>query len=195
MQAAAGFLFDLDGAAELEGAPFDFPPRYRLAREMVAKNVRAFQTTSIGRLFDTVAALLGFTREVTFEGQAAMWLEHQAAGGDGACGPYAFPFRDGELDYRPLLTAILADRRRGRDPRVIARAFHVALAGAIARVHAELGGESPLVAAGGVFQNRLLVEMLHERFGDRLWINRIVPPNDGGIALGQAALAAFAAPG
>ncbi|HEY5348834.1 MAG TPA: hypothetical protein VIJ64_03850, partial [Candidatus Lustribacter sp.] len=115
--------------------------------------------------------------------------------GDDACGPYAFPFRDGELDYRPVLAAILADRRRGRDPRTIARAFHVALADAIARVHGELGSDLPLVAAGGVFQNRLLVDVLHERFGDRLWINRVVPPNDGGIALGQAALAAFASSG
>ena len=56
-------------------APFDFPSRYRRALELVRKEVRSFTTTSVGRLFDAAAALLGFTREITFEGQAAMWLE------------------------------------------------------------------------------------------------------------------------
>ena len=192
VQAAAGFLFELDDLPDLHAGPFGFPPRYRLAREMIAQGVRTFRTTSAGRLFDTVAALLGFTREATFEGQAAMWLEHLAAGGDGSCGPYPLPFREGELDHRPLLSRIVADRLRGCDPAAIARAFHAALGGAIAAVHAELGAQRPLVASGGVFQNRLLVEGLHERLGPALWLNRVVPPNDGGIALGQAALAAFA---
>ena len=99
--------------------------------------------------------------------------------------------RDGELDHRPLLQAIAADRLRGRDPGAIARAFHVALADAILRAHAEHGPALPLAASGGVFQNRLLAELLHARLGERLWLNRAVPPNDGGLALGQAALATF----
>lgn len=192
VQAAAGFLDDCDDVPDLMREPFDFPPRFALARAMVAKNVRTFRTTSVGRLFDAVAALLGFTRDVTFEGQAAMWLEHLAAGADAACGPYAFPFQDGELDYRPLLGEILFDRQRGRDRRAIARAFHAAVAAAIEDVSSAVGGARPLVASGGVFQNRLLLEELHERFGERLWINHRVPPNDGGLSLGQAALAVFA---
>ena len=78
VQAAAGFLFELSDVPDLAAAPFAFPARYEHARAMIAKNVRVFRTTSMGRLFDTVAALLGFTREITFEGQAAMWLEHLA---------------------------------------------------------------------------------------------------------------------
>ncbi len=193
VQAAAGFLYELDDLPDLMGAPFDFPPRYRFAREMIAKDVRTFRTTSIGRLFDTVAALLGFTREITFEGQAAMWLEHLAAAApNGTTGDYGFPLHDGELDHRPLLAAIVADRLRGRDSGAIARAFHTALADAIVRVHGALGPTRPLVASGGVFQNRLLLELLAERAGSALWLNHAVPPNDGGLSLGQAALAAFA---
>src|ERR1700679_1053503 len=79
VQAAAGFLAQLDGLPDLTGAPFGFPKRYENAQELIQKNVRSFATTSVGRLFDTVAALLGFTREITFEGQAAMWVEQMAA--------------------------------------------------------------------------------------------------------------------
>jgi hydrogenase maturation protein HypF len=200
VQAAAGFLYHLDDLPDMTAAPFHFPDRYRFAREMIAKDVRTFRTTSAGRLFDTVAALLGFTRAITFEGQAAMWLEHLASGASDtssvsgttrARAAYAVPFRRGELDYRPLLTAIIDDRGHGRDTGSIARAFHESLADAIVNVHAEIGAARPLVASGGVFQNRLLLELLRRRAGTSLWVNRTVPPNDGGLSLGQAALAAF----
>lgn len=197
VQAAAGFLHgaDLAGGAcgnpDPTAAPFGFPPeRYALARSLIAKNVRTFATTSVGRLFDAVAALLGFTREITFEGQAAMWLEHLAAAAP-AVPAYDFPYDSGELDHRPLLAAVVADRLRGRDPREIARAFHAALADAIARVHRALDPRAPLVASGGVFQNRLLLELLHARLGESLWVNQRVPANDGGLCLGQAAIAVF----
>ena len=158
---------------------------------MIAKDVRTFPTTSMGRLFDTVAALLGFTREISFEGQAAMWLEHLAAETN-ETPSYCFPLCDGELDYRPLLAAIVADRASARDPRAIARGFHAAIRDALGDVYETFGADAPLVASGGVFQNRLLLEMLHDRLGPALWSNRLVPANDGGLCLGQAALAAFA---
>ena len=189
-QAAAGFLSELSDVPDLTTAPFDFPARYEHARAMIAKNVRVFRTTSMGRLFDAVAALLGFTREITFEGQAAMWLEHLAATAS-ETPPYAFPLRDGELDYRPLLAGVIRDRVRGRDAASIARTFHASVADAVVRAHAELGGGRPLAASGGVFQNRLLVESLHGRLGSSLWVNRVVPANDGGLCLGQAAIAAL----
>jgi hydrogenase maturation protein HypF len=197
VQAAAGFLHELDGLPDLTAPPFDFPPRYRLACELVAKDVRTFRTTSAGRLFDTVAALLGFTREITFEGQAAMWLEHVASSAagepsDGAERAYEIVLREDELDYRPLLAAIVADRKRGRAVAEIAFAFHAALAAAIADAHNRFGATQPLVASGGVFQNRLLTEMAFRHLGRLLWLNHAVPPNDGGLALGQAALVSFA---
>jgi hydrogenase maturation protein HypF len=193
VQAAAGFLSELSGLPDLGAAPFGFPERYERARAMIAKNVRVFRTTSMGRLFDTVAALLGFTREITFEGQAAMWLEHLATTA-AETAPYDFPLRDRELDHRPMLSAIIADRARGRNVGEIARAFHASVADAVVRVHAELGEGRPLAASGGVFQNRLLVESLHARLGTLLWINHVVPANDGGLCLGQVALAALREP-
>ena len=143
----------------------------------------------MGRLFDTVAALTGFVREQTFEGQAAMWLEHLARSGENAQ-PYPFPFENGISDYEPLLRAVIADRLAGRSPNAIARAFHAAIAANIVAI-AESAGIDRIVASGGVFQNALLVEMLVDVLGDRLWLNRIVPPNDGGLSLGQAAIASL----
>ena len=127
VQAAAGFLAQIDGLPDLTSPPFGFPVRYHSALELIHKGLRTFNTTSVGRLFDAAAALLGFTREVTFEGQAAMWLE-QLARSVRAVTPYEFPFADGELDFRPLLRSMVADRLRGRDPKEIARSFQGGLA-------------------------------------------------------------------
>jgi hydrogenase maturation protein HypF len=186
--AAAGFLLELDDLDDLRAAPFSFPERYDAAIALARSGTRTFPTTSMGRLFDAVAALLGFMREMTFEGQAAMWLEQLARSGAGDA--YAFPLTDGKLDYEPLLRAVVRDRRAGRDRRDIAHAFHAAIASGCVAAVTTLAPELPVVASGGVFQNALLTEMLWDAFGDRLWLNRAVPPNDGGLALGQAALAA-----
>ena len=193
VQAAAGFLAGLEGLPDLAAPPFRFPARYRQAREMAARGLRTFPTTSVGRLFDTVAALLGFTREVTFEGQAAIWLE-QLARAAPAADPLPLPFKDGELDTRPLLSAVVAARLAGRDEAEIARAFHRGLAAGLRQAIVTLAEEHRARAAvlsGGVFQNQLLLADLAALLGPRLpvWTNREVPPNDGGISLGQAALA------
>jgi hydrogenase maturation protein HypF len=198
VQAAAGFLVqvsDAYGLPDLALAPFEFPARYRRATELVRKSVRTFTTTSIGRLFDAAAALLGFTREVSFEGQAAMWLEHLARS-QSAAEPYPFPFEEGELDFRPLLFALLTDRQRGRDRREMARAFQLGIAHGLAgtvKTLSSVRGTSAVVFSGGVFQNALLLQdltRLLDGSGIELMTNRLVPPNDGGISLGQAALAA-----
>ncbi len=122
VQAAAGFLAQVDTLPDMTAAPFNFSERYGNAVELVTKGVRTFSTTSMGRLFDTVAALLGFTREISFEGQAAIWVE-QLARGTSITEAYSFPFTGVELDFRPLLQGVIRDRLRGRDPREIARAF------------------------------------------------------------------------
>jgi hydrogenase maturation protein HypF len=189
VQAAAGFLRDLEDGWALELEPFAFPERYAQARELVTRNVRTFATTSMGRLFDTVAALLGFTREQSFEGQAAMWLEHLARSSSNDR-PYPFPYENGELDFRPMLQAIVAERKAGRESSAIARAFHASLAGAVVAL-ARDSRVQRVVASGGVFQNALLVDMLRADIGERLWTNVAVPTGDGGLSLGQAALAAF----
>jgi hydrogenase maturation protein HypF len=131
VQAAAGFLAQLDCLPDVMLPPFGFSKRYRSAEELLRKRVRTFSTTSVGRLFDAAAALVGFTREVTFEGQAAMWLEHMARN-ISIAEPYPFPFANCELDFRPLLQCVARDRLLGRDVNEIARAFQRGIARGLA---------------------------------------------------------------
>jgi hydrogenase maturation protein HypF len=197
VQCAAGFLSQIDGLPALDEPPFRFSQRYQQALQLIDKKIRTFETTSIGRLFDTAAALLGFTREISFEGQAAMWLEQLARTGAGSSA-YPFPIDGGTLDFRPLLSAVVHDRLRGKEPAAIARAFQLGVAegmSAAVKTLCESYGVRTAVLSGGVFQNELLLHDVKEMLepeGIRIWTNASVPPNDGGISLGQAALAAFA---
>ena len=196
VQAAAGFLAQLNQLVDLTARPFSFPSRYRDAVQLVNSSVRSFTTTSMGRLFDTAAALLGFTHEVTFEGQAAMWLERLAAHAP-AADAYPFPLLGNELDFRPLLQSIINDRLRGRDEPEIARAFQRGIAEGLRDAALTLCcalNTDTIVLSGGVFQNELLLrdlKALLEPEQLQIWTNHVVPANDGGISLGQAALAAL----
>lgn len=195
VQAAAGFLADslIGLIPDLTAAPFNFPERYTRARKLVDRNVRCFPTTSAGRLFDAAAALLGYTGEVTYEGQAAVWLEQLAMPGNSGM-EYLCPFSDHELDFRPLLMSVVDGQLGGHSPQEIARAFHRGLARGIAsaiELLADEHGAPTAVLCGGVFQNNLLLADVLECLSTtriRVWTNRAVPPNDGGISLGQAAL-------
>jgi hydrogenase maturation protein HypF len=201
VQAAAGFLAQIEDIPDLTRAPFNFPDRYCQATNLLRRNLRAFPTTSVGRLFDTAAALLGFTRELTFEGQAAMWLE-QLASTSQSMDAYPFPFAEDELDFRPLMQALVQDRLRERPVSEIARAFQRGMAKGLCDAVASLCRTHNLDAAvlsGGVFQNELLLNDIKALLESnpansqiQIWTNHTVPPNDGGISLGQAALAAFA---
>jgi hydrogenase maturation protein HypF len=196
IQAAAGFLAQMEDLPDMSAAPFCFGSRYHDALQLIDGNVRTFSTTSMGRLFDGAAALIGFVRDMTFEGQAAIWLEQMAKGAS-AADSYPFPFVNHELDFRPLLQCMIDDRKRGRSTREIARAFQQAIANglyAATTTICEEQGVRTVVLSGGVFQNQLLLEdvkPLFEREKLSVWTNRAVPPNDGGISLGQAALAVF----
>ncbi len=196
VQCAAGFLAQIDRRPDLKAAPFQFPARYDRSLQLLRKQVRVFETTSIGRLFDAAAALLGFVREVTFEGQAAMWLEHIARR-EPVCESYPFPIIGDELDFRPLLACVARNRLRERDPGKIARAFQRGLAEGLCvaiTILCEAHSIDTVVLSGGVFQNELLLEDVKELLSSEpihIWTNAAVPPNDGGISLGQAALASF----
>jgi hydrogenase maturation protein HypF len=186
VQAAAGFLAGIPDLPDLEAPPFAFPPRYRQALRLAETGVRTVRTTSAGRLFDAAAALCGFTRGQTYEGQAAAWLEAQARTAEPA-GPYPFP----DLDAAPLLAAVAADRRAGRPVADVARAFHEGLAAGLAEaVRQRVAGAEAVAASGGVLLNVVLADALRTRLGPvPLWLPHRVPVGDGGIALGQAALA------
>ncbi|HVC93980.1 MAG TPA: carbamoyltransferase HypF [Pirellulales bacterium] len=150
-------------------------------------------TTSAGRLFDGVASLILDTHVAKFEGEPAMRLE--AACDPSAPGAYDLPLRDGkivEIDWRPLVAAVQADRMMGVPPGAMAMKFHRAVAAAIAAVTWRFP-DRPVVLGGGVFQNRVLIELLCERWSGRrqaLGLPGRIPPNDGGLAAGQLAVAA-----
>jgi len=149
-------------------------------------------TSSAGRLFDAVAALALNICELRFEGQAAMLLE---AACNPACeGAYPLPVSPGHLlrlDWRPLVQRVLANRRADVLPEVIAMRFHRALAHGVAAMVRQFP-EMPVVLCGGCFQNRVLTELVVERFaGDRpIGTPGIIPCGDGGLAAGQLAVAA-----
>ncbi len=201
VQAAAGFLVQIQDLPDLTSLPFQFGRRYKDALQLISRNVRSFPTTSVGRLFDAAAALLGFVRETSFEGQAAIWLEQLARSAaiqsTAIQEGYPFPFTGAELDFRPLLASVARDRYRRRPEPEIARAFQRGFAQGICRAVESVchsWGLDTVVFSGGVLQNGLLLEDLQSLLaplGTRIWINHAVPPNDGGISLGQATLAAF----
>ncbi len=186
------------------------PVERTLLAQMLAKGINAPITTSAGRLFDGVAALIGLHQEVSFEGQAAMALEFAADGSEQTAYPIALTTygrrktEDGMdapssvlrppsvLDWQPLLEAILTDLRRGVPAGIMAARFHNALVEAIVSV-AQAVGQPKVALSGGCFQNRLLTEHAAdhlERAGFEVLLHRQVPPNDGGISLGQAVIAA-----
>jgi hydrogenase maturation protein HypF len=196
MQAAAGFLAQIGDLPDLTQPPFNFTSRYQNAMRLIHNEVRTFSTTSVGRLFDAAAALLGFVRESTFEGQAAIWVE-QLARDASNLDSYPFPSTDGGLDFQPLLNALIRDRLRGRAISEVARAFQHGVAEGTAEVVVRLCHSrviDTVVLSGGVFQNDLLLQDLRsllELHQLEIWTNHAVPCNDGGISLGQVALAAF----
>ena len=144
------------------------------------------RTTSVGRLFDAVAGLTGLARYSSFEAQAATALEHAATPNARA---YPFELHECELDWRPAWAAMVAER--GDAGRVASR-FHATLVAMIVRV-AEERCATTVVLTGGAFQNKLLLtaalEELEER-GIRALAPERVPTGDGGLALGQAWIAA-----
>jgi hydrogenase maturation protein HypF len=154
------------------------------------------KTSSVGRLFDAVAWLVGAVEDVSFEGQAAMRLEALATDAP-RDGQYPFELAQGVLDPRPAIAEIARDVRRGRSARAIARRFHSGLAAATAQACALVAPspETPVVLSGGVFANAILAAELSEhieRAGRRVHRHERVPPNDGGIALGQLMVVACA---
>jgi hydrogenase maturation protein HypF len=155
-------------------------------------------TTSVGRLFDAVAALCGVRTQVNYEGQAAIELE--AACDRSERGAYPLPLLEREgglvLDARETIRALVEELSRGVGVPVAAARFHNALAAASAtacRLACERRGTGTVVLSGGVFQNRRLLEATATRLADaglRTLVPERLPPNDGGIAYGQAAVAA-----
>jgi hydrogenase maturation protein HypF len=170
--------------------------RWRALAQMIARGLNCPPASSLGRLFDAVAALLGLRSEVAYEGQAAIELEILAEPAERG---YPYAIGRGQpalLDVAPTVQAIVEDIGRGVPAARIAGRFQRAVAEMLAetcRLARRQSGLKDVALSGGVFQNRLLLEQLIallERDGFQVYINRRVPPNDGGLSLGQLAVAA-----
>ena len=186
-RSAASVLFDVLG---LDG---DIPqlstgkPRLddSKVRFMLHHGINVVPTTSVGRLFDAVASITGLAQQNRFEGQAAMLLENEI----GALRTEeAYPLSSG--DWGPLIAEVLNDQRKGVSVPTISARFHNALVNWILEVATTVGLKQ-IVLSGGVFQNRYLTEravVVLESRGYVVHTHQRVPPNDGGIALGQAVM-------
>lgn len=180
------------------------PSVLHVVGQMLRRRINAPLTSSAGRLFDAVASLAGVRDRVSYEGQAAMELEWAASGvAPDGCYPFALaePATAAEalqIDTRPLIAAVVKDVCRGTTPGRIGRRFHSTLVEVIARVCARLreaAGLQVVVLSGGVFMNALLLREAVARLtadGFRACRHQRVPPNDGGLCLGQLAVAAYA---
>ena len=169
---------------------------------LIERKLNAPLTSSVGRLFDALASIIGLHDRVTYEGQAAIELEWLASRGTAAP---AYPFELDEIsgegapltiDVRPMIVQVAAEVGRGVQPAFIARRFHSTLAEIVAEVCSRLRrqtGINQVALSGGVFQNALLTTEILDRLAEenfQTFRHRRVPPGDGGLSLGQIAIAA-----
>ncbi|MBH0179777.1 MAG: carbamoyltransferase HypF [Nitrospira sp.] len=205
-RSAAAVLWELIGEKMLvHDLPFwkvTDDQRTQLA-SLLRSGIASPWTTSMGRLFDAVASLTGLCSQSSFEGQAAMAVQFAAEEEMEASGvttegylmdlvPSQSPDAKWVIDWRPMISAMLNDLRRGCRLEHIAARFHASLAAATVRV-AQAVGLPRVVLTGGCFQNRLLLSLIKRRLeeaGFTVYSHTLVPPNDGGLSLGQAVVAA-----
>ena len=167
----------------------------RVLQRQLERGIHCVPTSSAGRLFDAVSSLLGIRHVVSYEAQAAIELETVADAHLGSACDYRIAIGGDDIDVTPVLRAMIDDLRAGRAPGAIAAGFHVAAARLIAEIADDLRvrtGLDRVALSGGVFQNALLVRLARAQLAGRgftVLTHRVVPPNDGGLALGQVAVA------
>jgi hydrogenase maturation protein HypF len=190
----------IDWTPDLAPVAAASPAELRVTRSQLETGTGCVPCSSMGRLFDAVASLLGVRHRIDYEAQAAIELEVLA---DTAGDPAATPALrldvrdDGVIDPTGMVRAMVSALRAGADPAVLAAGFHHAVAVAVGEVVGRVAGTVRLVGlTGGVFQNVLLLGACRQelrRAGFEVLTHRTVPPNDGGLALGQAAVSMLSA--
>ena len=200
-RSALGVLHALEGEGlwDVDVPPVTHARSRREVFDALLRTTLSARTSSAGRLFDAVAALLGLRQESGYEAQAAMLLEQIAAPGAASAYPFALLERRGDdgaslvdLDWRPVLRGVLDDVKRGAAASAVAGKFHFTMARMIAAT-AEWVGLSRVVLTGGCFQNAALLTLAARELAARRFTvvtHCRIPPNDGGLAVGQAMVAA-----
>jgi hydrogenase maturation protein HypF len=200
-RSALGVLHALEGEAlwDRDLAPVSHARAFRPVMESLLRaGSCSVRTSSAGRLYDAVAALLALRQESSYEAQAAMQLEQTAAPGTAGAYPFTLsePAGEGaplvEVDWRPAVAGLLDDLGRGTGLATVAGRFHRTLAQMIAAV-AEWAGLPRVVLTGGFFQNATVLSLASRELASRRFevvTHCRVPPNDGGLAVGQALVAA-----
>jgi hydrogenase maturation protein HypF len=172
-----------------------------MLRSQLERGINTPLTSSMGRLFDAVAALAGVRQKVNYEAQAAIELEALVSSSE--AGAYPFELRDGstplpkEIDPVPLIQAVVLDVLSGASLSSIAARFHNAVARMVldvCRLAQVSSGIDRVVLSGGVWQNHVLLSKtirLLEEGGFKVYVPQLVPANDGGVSLGQAVVAGY----
>jgi hydrogenase maturation protein HypF len=193
---AAAHLFDALGSEfrklDLPCWNVAAPAAWKVLDRMLERP--SIRTSSCGRLFDAVAAICGTSQESSYEGEAAVLLEAAAQGETGEA--YQLELDGQTVDTRPMIRQIASEIAAGRNPQAIARGFHKSMAVMIDAVCGKIrdtSGVDKVCLSGGTFQNFTLLGgavSLLRRGGFQVYLHSQVPPNDGGISLGQAAIGA-----
>jgi hydrogenase maturation protein HypF len=193
------WLADIDWTSDLGPVAAATPDELQLIRSQLENDVGCVPCSSMGRLFDAVASLLGVRHRIDYEGQAAIELEALAGSAIDTPGQ-SLPLvvrADGVIDPATMVQTMVSALHAGTPPAVLAAGFHRAVAVAVAKVVSQVAGEVRLVGlTGGVFQNVLLLRACRELLqlkGFKVLTHHTVPPNDGGLALGQAAISMLTA--
>ncbi len=196
-RSAIGVLYEIYGEGVFD---MDFEPLKSLSgaekkifKSAYKKNLSIFKTTSVGRLFDALSSILGLRQRITFEGQSAMMLEWIAEDYKGNLNSfYDFEIRKSEcyvIDWVPLFKGIIEDLKSKREKSFIAYKFHLTLSEIIKKI-SEISGDYKVLLSGGVFQNKLLKELVFKKIkGRKVFMHSKIPPNDGGISVGEVIVA------
>jgi len=205
-RSALGLLYELLGDAVFDSTELPSITAFTATERAVLQqalrhSINVSQTSSAGRLFDAVASILNLRQIAGFEGQAAMLVEYAASESDSLdlyeyrCPESSHASQVYTLDWGPMILGIIADRKQSVSLSEIAAKFHNTLAAAVAAIascHADATGQDRCVLSGGCFQNRVLLEKsiaaLRAAGLTPFWHQRI-PPNDGGLCVGQVAVA------
>ena len=194
---AVSLLYETFGEKAISNDLIPIPDKEkRFFLDMIKKGINSPVTTSMGRLFDGVASIIGLKHDISYHAQAAITLEQTALRSD-ETGSYLFTIENGIIDYRPIIKNIVNDLISAMPKETIAKKFHNTIVEIIIHVSEVLRkktGIKTVALSGGVFQNTILLENAFNRLKNNGFIpliHQLVPPNDGGISLGQAAYSRF----